>query len=72
MFSRAGIGGLANTKVPSLPPELWKVIVELETALPKPPQGKLTILDLRSPDRSPVIVNAPNNQIASNDNGKPD
>jgi hypothetical protein len=57
--SDAGIGGRAITNAAKLAPKRWDAIVERETGLPKPPSGKLAVLNLRSLDRCPVIIAAP-------------
>jgi hypothetical protein len=65
------IGGRANPEAPKLDDgELWQAIVETETGLLKPRPGQQAALNLRSPDRLPVIISAPGHQPPSNDNEK--
>ncbi len=39
-----------------LTPALWERIVEIETGLPKPPAGHLTVCDLHTDDRRTSFV----------------
>src|SRR5580704_13944383 len=43
--SRDAIGGRANANAAKLTRARWEAIVERETGLPKPPPGRLTVLN---------------------------
>ena len=63
--SRAGIGGraIANTVKPT--GKRLEVVIECELGLPKAQPGKLVVVNLRSTDRRPVIISAPNSGTPS-------
>jgi hypothetical protein len=51
--------GRANMKPRLFDRGLWEAIIARETGLPRPPPGKMTVVDLRKQHRRPSFIRRP-------------